>query len=364
MHEPWITVVTVFLVSLAVLADVNLMQVFFRDWCLARREEQRRWLPVEPRTRETAPRRRQGRRVMRGPAIGAAVLALASGVARSASPDLAGPAPDVSSGRTGELPLRSPNMSFALQPSDSTPAEAASLTVSPDRPSFTDGCAFVPPWHLSLETGYTFTFRDRDDAQTQRHNAPEILARVGLVDDRFEFRLFTPGYVWSRTDSGAGFESTEGFSDAALGFKLKLLDQDGAVPKVCLEGLSTLGAGSRNVSSRKMEPTVKFLWSYDLHNNLVISGNFNLAFPTTDGDRFTQGQASLNIAWAATDRASFYGEYYVVGPNSKGSDAAHYADVGAGYLLTKRILIDGRIGFGLNQEADNFFTGVGISFLF
>ena len=34
--------------------------------------------------------------------------------------------------------------------------------------------------HFQLETGYTFTFRNRDGIETQTHNAPEILARIPL----------------------------------------------------------------------------------------------------------------------------------------------------------------------------------------
>jgi len=144
------------------------------------------------------------------------------------------------------------------------PAAAPELTVSPDRPSFSDGCGFTPVGHLSLETGYTFTFRNRDGVETQRHNGPELLARFGLIDDRLELRVTSAGYVWSRSDSGSGgFDSTAGWSDLALGAKVKLLDQDGAVPKLCFEGLTTVGGGSDAISSQIAEPTLKLIASYD-----------------------------------------------------------------------------------------------------
>lgn len=255
-------------------------------------------------------------------------------------------------------------LSLSIDLGAQPPEEAKPLTISTERPTFGDGCGFAPVGHFQLETGYTFTLRDRAGVETQRHNAPEIMARVGLIDDRLEIRIFTSGYVWSRTDSGSGFVSTDGFSDLVPAVKVKVTDQDGAVPRLCFEAATTVGAGTRGISNREVEPVFKLLWSYDLGHGLGIFGDANIAFPTTSGDRFTQGQGSVCLTWAATDRVSLFAEYYVLGPNSKGSDAAHYVDIGGGYLLTNRVALDARVGFGLNHEADTLFAGAGISFLF
>lgn len=253
---------------------------------------------------------------------------------------------------------------------DAPKAEAA-MTIAADRPGFSDTTSIAPVGHLQLETGYTFTFRSRDGAETQRHNAPEIVARVGVLDDRLELRLATSGYVWSRTDAGAGFQDAQGFSDAVLGVKVKLTDQDGALPRMAVEALTTVGTGARDVTNRDLEPTVKFIWSYDLGAALGdswkgfgVCGNVNLSYATTSGDRFLQGAASFSASYALTDSASVFAEYFVVGPNSKGSDAAHAIDFGGAYLLNRRTQLDARVGFGLNQESDTLFVGAGVSFLF
>jgi hypothetical protein len=247
------------------------------------------------------------------------------------------------------------------------------LVISTDRPSFSDATGFVPVGHFQLETGYTFTFRNRDGVETQRHNGPEILGRVGVLEDRLELRLITAGYVWSRSDdgTGAGFASNEGWSDSTLGFKLKLADQDHWLPRLALGAQTTLGIGSDNISNQIAEPTLKLIWSYDLGQSLgddwkgmTLGGNANIVWPTTSGDRFTQAQGSVCLSFPIAESLSGFAEYYVIGPNSKGTDAAHYVDVGGGYLLTNRIQLDARVGLGLNQEADNEFFGVGFSVLF
>lgn len=265
------------------------------------------------------------------------------------------------------------NASITFWSQPEAPRAEPSPTIAADRPGFSDTTSIAPVGRLQLETGYTFTFRNRDGSETQRHNAPEIVARMGVLDDRLEVRVVTSGYVWSRTDdgSGGGFQGAEGFSDALVGVKVKLNDQDGALPRIALEALTTVGTGSRGISNRDVEPTVKFIWSYDLGTALGDSwkgfgafGNLNLTYASTSGDRFLQGAASFGASYAITSSTSVFAEYFVVGPNAKGADAAHSFDFGGAYLLTNRIQLDARVGFGLNQEADNLFAGVGVSFLF
>lgn len=249
----------------------------------------------------------------------------------------------------------------------------SSPAISTDRPSFSDGTGFVPTGHFQLETGYLFTFRDRDrdGAETQRHNAPEALARFTLLEDRFELRFITSGYTWACTESGGESDSVEGWSDLALGFKLKLLDQDRRVPRLAFGAQTTLGGGSEDISTQIAEPTLKLIWSYDLGlsfgdewKGFTLGGNANIAWPTTGGDRFTQGQGSVYLSFPLVDRLTGFAEYYVIGPTSKDSDEAHYVDVGGVYLLDNRVQLDFRVGVGLNEEADNVFVGMGISFLF
>jgi Putative MetA-pathway of phenol degradation len=261
-------------------------------------------------------------------------------------------------------------LSFAQQPPQGTaeqprpPAEERPLTISTNRPSFTDTTGFVPSGHLQLEMGYTFTLRDRDGVETRTHNGPEVLFRVPLIEDRLELQFGTSGYVYSHFDDGTTSGSVDGFSDMTVGARLKVVDENGWVPRLCLQLATTIGAGSDDISNQDVEPVFKVIWSYDLGQGWTMYGNFGVGYLTAGSDRFTQGQGGVCVGYTINDAWSVYGEYYMFGPNTKGSDAAHYADVGAAYLLTARIQLDARVGCGLNEEANNFFTGAGISFLF
>jgi len=366
MNGTWTTVLAVVLVTAGVLAELNLLRIFIGDWRKGRREERERDFRAVAlaKTRPAAPR---GLTRMR---CTACVLALpaATAWAQDARSILSPFTEGVTPSDT-RLSLSEPRLSFSLQaqPADMPSAPSAAtqpLTISTNRPSFNDTTGIVPIGHFQLETGYTFTFRNRDGVESQTHNSPELLGRIPLLEDRLELQLGTSGYVWSRSDGGSGFESTHGFSDMTVGLRLKVTDEDHWLPRIALQASTTTGLGTDAISNQDVEPTFKFICSYDLGDGWGVYGNLGVGYLTAGNDRFLQGQAGVCLSKTLNEKWSVYGEYYVFGPNSKGTDAAHYIDVGAAYLITPRIQLDGRVGCGLNQEANNGFTGFGISFLF
>jgi hypothetical protein len=346
--------------------EINLARVFIQDWLAGRREQ--RAIEASPRSslsdarpltaEQAVPPRQTAKLWPLAATITVISAAVCGQAARAETPNsdaLSTPS------ATTSLLL---GATLASEPIDPPPAAAKPLTISTDRPGFSDSSGIAPVGHLQLETGYTFTFRDRDGVESHTHNAPEVLVRVGIIEDRLELRAGTSGYIWSRSNSGTGFESVEGFSDGYAGFKLKVLDQDGAIPRLVVEGITTLSLGSHNISNRDLEPTAKLIASWDLGAGFTLTSNAVLTYATTSGQRFLQGAGSASLGYAVSDNVSAFIEYFVVGPRTKGSDAAHAIDFGGAVLLNSRTQLDARLGFGINSEADNFFAGVGLSFLF
>jgi hypothetical protein len=248
-------------------------------------------------------------------------------------------------------------------PPQSAPAEKP-LTISADRPGFGDGTGIAPIGHFQLELGYQFTFSDRNDVESQTHDAPQTLARVGIIDDRLELRVGTVGYEYNRTDSGSGFETESGFNDVRVGAKVKLWDQDNYLPCVALVASTTLGLGSKNISDREVEPSLEVAWSLAVAGGFNVGGSGSVIYSSTDGDRFVQGAGSVLVGYTISDNIGAFAEYFLISPIAKGSGTAHYVDFGVTYLLTNHTQLDGTVGFGLNDESDNFFVGGGVSFLF
>lgn len=241
-----------------------------------------------------------------------------------------------------------------------------SPTIVTDRPSFSDGVGIVPEGHFQLETGWTLTYRDDDTGETTRNNGPEIAARLGLIKDRLELRFLTAGYAWSDFDADNGGDSNaEGWNDLAIGAKFRLCDQDGLLPNIAMSATTTIPSGSEEFSTRHWDPTFKFIWNYDLGSGLGLGGNLNLSVPSTrDGDHWEQFQGSVYVTYAPTSDLSFFAEYFMMTEFTEDGGTAPGVDFGVQYLLNKTTAIDFRVGFGLNDTADDFFIGAGIAFLF
>ena len=241
-----------------------------------------------------------------------------------------------------------------------------------DRPDFTESTEAVPAGQLQLEAGYTFTLDREGTDRVRDHAAPAFLLRIGLVEN-LELRIGWDGYSWTESQFEAETESgrrtiredwSQGANDLSLGFKYKLVEQDGWIPHFGVIGAITVPSGSAGVSSGDVDPEIVLLWAYDITDSFAIAGNVGLAVPTDDGDRFFQTSASLAAAVVLSEKVGAYVEYFGFYPNTEHSDAAHTINGGLTYLINNNFQIDWRIGAGLNEEADDFFTGVGFAFRF
>jgi len=238
-----------------------------------------------------------------------------------------------------------------------------------DRPDFTESTDAVPFGHFQLEMGYTFTYDRERDERSRSHTAPEFLLRAGLIED-LELRIGWEGYAFTeelfsvetrRGRQVAREDASQGAADLSLGFKRKFFEQDGLRPHFGAIVAMNVPSGSAGVSSGDVEPEVVLAWAYDLSDALSIAGNVGLAAASDEGERFLQTFASLSGAVALSDDVGAYVEYFGFYPNAEHADAAHSANGGLTYLIHDNLQLDLRAGFGLNEEADDFFAGIGFA---
>lgn len=269
-------------------------------------------------------------------------------------------------GRLGLPLLATAFAACAVQDGGNRPGAAVAELppISPNRPTFSDGTSLVPVGHVQLETGYTYTKRTQAGVDSERHNVPEVVLRA-RVSGTVEARAIWNGITSADVD-GAGRD--DGGTDPALGIVVPLFEQGDLTPAIAIEALSTLGIGDHAFSSGHADPTGKLLWSYGggrLPEWLSIGGNLNASWPTENGDRFTQTAASVwaSVTGPAPD-TSWFAEWYVVSRPANNVASTQSVDCGIVQRLSPRIAIDARVGFGLDDRADDFFTGIGLSFLF
>ncbi len=241
-----------------------------------------------------------------------------------------------------------------------------------DRPDFTESTVTVPRGRFQLEAGYTYTYDSGDGMRTQDHTYPEFLLRVGLDDD-VELRLTWAG--WShmeeafreRNDAGRRVKDRDrddGGNDMNIGLKFHLIDQDCWVPDFGIIVDADVPTGAGGQTSGDVDPAVKFLWAYDLTDDLSLAGNINFAAPTSDTGRFFQASASLSLAASITDRLGGYVEYFGFYPSARGQGDTQFINGGFTYLITNNFQVDIRVGMGLNDKADDLITGVGFAWRF
>ena len=261
------------------------------------------------------------------------------------------------------------NRTVEAQDASDKSADAMAEPLITDRPDFTESTEAIPAGHFQLEAGYTFTYDREHKDRVRDHTAPEFLLRIGVIDD-VELRLGWQGYSWTenqfvtRTRVGRRVTDedwTDGAHDFSIGFKLKLLEQDGLVPHFGILASMNIPVGNAAVSPGDVEPGAILLWAYDLTDEVALAGNVGFASLTDAGERFFQTSASISLAVALTERLGGYVEYYGLYPNAEDTDAAHTLNAGFTYLISNNFQIDWRIGGGLNEEADDFFTGVGFA---
>lgn len=249
---------------------------------------------------------------------------------------------------------------------------AAAEPIVTDRPDFTESTDAVPPPRFQLEMGYTFSVDREHGTRTREHTAPEALLRIGLIEC-FELRLGWDGYVLteslfdSRSRRGRRINEedwTQGAADLTIGLKHKFAEQDGVVPHLGFIAETTLPTGSPSVSANDVEPNVVLLWAYDLSDTLSLAGNVSGGAIRDDSGHFFQSSASLSFAVAWTERLGSYFEYFGIYPNARESDCAHSFNSGITFLITNDWQLDLRAGVGLNEEAADFFSGIGMAMRF
>lgn len=159
-------------------------------------------------------------------------------------------------------------------------------------------------------------------------------------------------------------DHADGGTDMSLGFKTPLLKQDGLIPNLSLIPAISLPTGTSSKSTGDVDPEVRLAWNYGLTDKWSVYG-VGLATALTDAHgRYLQSGASLATYYQFTPHLGGFVEYFGVYPGARGGDCQHNIDFGPVILINDNFQIDLRAGFGLNEEAPDFFTGIGFSFRF
>lgn len=237
-----------------------------------------------------------------------------------------------------------------------------------DRPDFTEASSTVGVGRVQLEAGYAFGYDDTAGTISRGHNFPEALWRIGMTDD-IEFRIAW-SYLVERIDDGP---ADDGALDLYLGTKLFLVEQDSWVPESAIILQMTVPTGADAFSVDEVLYGFNLLYSWELPSGWSLAGSSGVntgseellvtgQIPALNRDGHVVVHQSVALGIPLTERFGSFIEYF--GLYSVGRDSnfpENYIDGGFTYLVTNDFQLDWRIGLGLNDQAEDFFTGAGFS---
>jgi len=234
--------------------------------------------------------------------------------------------------------------------------------IETDRDSFTPATTVAGNGRLILESAYTFT-DNREVAES--HSFPEFLARYG-VGDRLELRLgwnYEVGGAPSDTSNSDGDDDFEGGGlerehRIAYGIKAEISEQDAWVPQsvVIVQG-STPTTGEAAAS----QVVATYAWGWTWAERIKFDSAIRYGTASELGDHFGVWAPSTVLKVMLTEKWNAHVEYFGLFRDGSGDDTVkQYCSPGTHYLLTPNLEIGVRVGWGLNDEAANFFANTGV----
>lgn len=222
--------------------------------------------------------------------------------------------------------------------------------IQADRPDQTETPAIVPKGMFQVETGFTF---QKDDSNSKTLSLPSTLWKYG-VNENFEIRLITE-FVMEEI----GNTKSDGLTPIYIGFKVKLAEEKGIVPKTSfIAHLSLPNAASSRYKTDFNAPEFRFVMQHTLSKKMSLS--YNLGY---EWDGFTAEPTfiyTLTTGYAITEKLGSYIELFGFAPNK--DTANHNFDGGLTYLINSNFMLDLSSGIGITKNAPDYYVAFGFSF--
>jgi hypothetical protein len=238
-----------------------------------------------------------------------------------------------------------------------------------DRDAFTPAAACIPAGTVLTEGSYVFI-----DNQTglPTNSYPELLWRLG-ASKRFEWRIGvnysvgTQGNVVTNVEIGElpVDGSTLYESSILYGFKLAVTEQQGLLPESCFIMEATTPTFGELFGTT---PVATYVFGWDLPETLAfpsaqpwrLDAAMRYSYAEAETNWFSRWGPSVVLRMPVTDRWEVHAEYF--GTFTQGlttNTNRPFFSPGTHYMLTKSLEVGVRVGWGLGNDAANFFSDAG-----
>jgi hypothetical protein len=224
--------------------------------------------------------------------------------------------------------------------------------IATDRPDQTECPFIVPKGYIQAEHGFTY---EKMDKSSKTLSYPALLLKYG-ISDNVELRLIT-----DMMSVQEAIKPIRGFTPITIGFKTKLAEENGLLPKISFIGhLSVPNWASKAFQSSYFAPSFRFTMQHTVSEKLALAYNLSAEW---DGETPNATLIyTLTTGYSLTEKLGAYLELY--GFNTQNQQADHRFDGGFTYLINSNIMVDMSGGLGLSQNSPNSFVSMGFSYRF
>ena len=243
---------------------------------------------------------------------------------------------------------------FLSAQADTTSAKMMIDGIKTDRPGQSHTAYLTPKGYFQMEHG--FSIEDTDPGFI--YSYPSSVWKYG-VNENFELRLNTHFVTIQREPN----PDNTGFLPISAGFKTKLTEQHGFLPKISFIGEMTFpGIVDEDLETTYFSPNLILTFNHMVSNSFNISYDLGAVWDGFTGE--PNFLYSLEPSFNITPRLGIFGELYGSTPQREEGDLELRVDAGLTYLVGNDLLLDVSAGQGLSEEAVESFVEVGISYRF
>jgi hypothetical protein len=257
---------------------------------------------------------------------------------------------------TGAAPYASAQTEFLQRSGEERELET-------DRDAFTPATSTVGHGISVLESSYSF-IDNRTVAET--HSFPETLVRYG-ISEQIEMRVGWNYEVGGTGDIASGSEEPNGGqlereSQMLYGFKVALTEQNGWIPRsaAVLQGYTPTSGES---SETDLVAAYTFGWAFV--NKWRLDSSIRYGTEHAGEDAFNQWAPSIVLRIPVNEQWHAHIEYFGIYSDGAASEQSRpFISPGMHYLITPNLELGARLGWGVTDDAPNFFSNVGVGWRF
>lgn len=244
--------------------------------------------------------------------------------------------------------------------------------IETERHDFTQSAVTVGRGVVQVEGGYSYFYKDTEHEIESAHTAPEMLLRFGLSED-IEFRLRW-NYAWEFIDVE---DDNSGAEDLRYTLKLQMTreSEESLLPTSALEVRGTAPTGGEAWTTERVEFGLDYIYQWQLAEGMTIAGStgfatnglgdFGLLPEESAEDRFISLTQSAVLGLELSEANTMYAEWF--GIYSQGLEdefTISVFNIGIDHYVNDDFVIDVRVGVGLSDDSDDFFSGIGGGYRF